>query len=209
MTERSFYLAESKARVTDAVREVEAQTSAELVVAVRHSSDAYRDIDYSVGFAVALAALALLLFSDVPYRVDWMPVDIMVAFLVGVFAAQRAPPLRRFLLGARRAKGTVETAARAAFYDRGIAHTHRRGGILVFVSTFERKVVVLPDVGVDAALLGEPWTLAIRSLEDAIVGGLDFERFAAGLRSLGPVLAKALPHHEGDVNELPDEVDAS
>jgi len=97
----------------------------------------------------------------------------------------------------------------AAFYDRGIAHTHRRTGILVFVSTFERKVSVLRDVGVDAESIGEPWTLAIRALEDAVAGGLDFERFVAALRSLGPVLAKALPHHEGDANELPDEVDAS
>jgi putative membrane protein len=209
MSERSFYLAESKTRTTDAVREVEAQTSAELVVAVRHSSDAYRDLDYSVGFAVALAALGALLFSDVSYRVDWMPVDVMLAFLAGVFAARRAPSLRRFLLGARRAKSTVEVAARAAFYDRGIAHTHRRTGILVFVSTFERKVSVLRDVGVDAESIGEPWTLAIRALEDAVAGGLDFERFVAALRSLGPVLAKALPHHEGDANELPDEVDAS
>jgi uncharacterized membrane protein len=46
MSERTFYLTESKSRVTEVVREVEAQTSAELVVAVRHSSDAYRDINY-------------------------------------------------------------------------------------------------------------------------------------------------------------------
>jgi uncharacterized membrane protein len=112
-------------------------------------------------------------------------------------------------LGERRAKSAVETVARAVFYDRGIAHTHRRAGILVFVSTFERKVAVLRDVGVDAALLGEPWVTATRALEDAVAKGLDFERFVAALRSLGPVLARALPHHEGDVNELPDEVDAS
>ena len=177
MSERAFYLAESKTRVTQAVREVEAETSAELVVAVRHSSDAYRDLDYLVGFLASVAALAALLFSDVPYRIDWMPVDVVAAFLLGVFAARRAPPLRRLLLGRRRAKSTVETAARAVFYDRGITHTHGRTGILVFVSTFERRVAILKDVGVDAAALGEPWTRATRAVEDAVAGGLDFESF--------------------------------
>jgi putative membrane protein len=209
MSERTFYLAESKTRVTEVVREVEAQTSAELVVAVRHSSDAYRDLDYLVGFAAALAALGALLFSDVPYRIDWMPADIVAAFLLGVFAARRAPALRRLLLSQRRAKSAVEQTARAVFYDRGITHTHKRTGILVFVSTFERKVSVLADVGVDAASIGEPWTRTARALEDAIASDLDFERFVAALRSLGPLLAGSLPHHEGDVNELPDEVDAS
>jgi len=208
MSERAFYLAESKARVNLAVREVEAQTSAELVVAVRHSSDAYRDLDYLIGFLTSLAALGALLFSDVPYRVDWMPADVVIAFILGAVAARHAPPLRRVVLGRRRAKIRVETAARAVFYDRGITHTHRRTGILVFVSTFERQVSVLVDVGVDTAAVGEPWNLAVRALENAIAG-LDFERFVAALRSFGPALAGALPQQEGDVNELPDEVDAS
>jgi putative membrane protein len=209
MSERTFYLAESKSRVTEAVREVEAQTSAELVVAVRHSSDAYRDINYLVGFAAALAALGALLFSDVPYRIEWMPADVVIVFLLGVFVARHAPPLRRFLLGRRRAKSTVEAAGRVVFFDRGITHTHKRTGILVFVSTFERKVSVLVDVGVDAASLGEPWTRAILALEDAVASNLDFELFVAALRSLGPALGGVLPRHEDDANELPDEVDAS
>jgi putative membrane protein len=209
MSERAFYLAESKARVSDAVREVESGSSAELVVAVRHGSDDYRDLDFIVGFAFSLVALGALLFSDVPYRVDWMPVDVVVAFLAGVFVARHAPPLRRMLLGRRRARAAVEKAARAVFYDRGIARTHKRTGILVFVSTFERNVAVVPDAGVDVALLGDGWTRGIDAIERAVAAGLDFDAFVAALRALAPVLAAAMPHRQGDTNELPDEVDAS
>ncbi len=39
-------------------------------------------------------------------------------------------------------------------------------------------------------------------------GRRSLDRFLAALRDFGPILAEKLPHHAGDVNELPDEVAA-
>jgi putative membrane protein len=208
MSERTFFLSESKARVTAVIREVEAQTSAELVVFVKHTSGSYRDADYLFGFALALATLCALLFLPVPFAVSTMPIDIVVAFVLGAFVTAHAPPLRRLLLSRRRRAASVHAAARATFVDRGITRTRGRNGILVFVSSFERTVSVVADIGVDTKALGAAWSTRVRAMEHA-VARLDFERFVEGLRELGPILGAAMPHTADDVNELPDEVEES
>lgn len=72
--------------------------------------------------------------------------------------------------------------------------------MLVYVSTFERRVELVADVGVDGKLVeGE-----VRALEAAVAGRPDLDAFLEALRRLGPALAPSLPHAADDVNELPD-----
>jgi putative membrane protein len=208
MSERTFFLPESKSRVTAMIRELEAQTSAELVVAVKHTSGYYRDIDFLGGLTVALATLCALLFLPVPFPIPAMPVDVVVGFLLGWFFTSHAPTLRRLLLTRRRMEAAVHVAACASFVDRGISRTKARNGILVFVSTFERSVEVIADIGIDRETLGEPWRLALVAARGA-AAKLDFDAFVEALRSLGPTLGAAMPHTADDVNELPDEVEES
>jgi putative membrane protein len=206
MSERTFFLPESKSRVTAMIRELEAQTSAELVVAVKHTSGHYRDVDVLGGFAVAWATLCALLFLPVPFAVPAMPIDVLVGFLLGWFFTSHAPPLRRLFLTGLRMGAAVHAAACTSFVDRGISRTKGRNGILVFVSTFERRVEVIPDIGIDSQSLGDPWRLGVAAAQ-AAVARLDFDRFVEALRSLGPALGAAMPHTADDVNELPDEVE--
>jgi putative membrane protein len=208
MSERTFFLKDSKARVTSTIRDVEAQTSAELVVAVKHTSGHYRDADFLGGFLLSVATLCALLFLPVPFAVAAMPIDVVVGFLLGAFFTSHLPPLRRLLLRRSRMDAAVHTVACAAFVDRGISRTKGRNGIFVFVSTFERTVEVIADIGIDAQALGDPWRTATAAVRDS-VSHLDFDRFVEALGSLGPTLGAAMPHMADDVNELPDEVEES
>ena len=208
MSEKSFFQAESKARITAIIKEVEAQTSAELVVAVKHTSGTYREADYLAGFLLALVTLCALLFLPVSFAITAMPVDVAVAFAVGAFFTANAPPLRRLLIPRRRLQVQVRAVAREAFVDRGVSRTKGRNGIFVLVSTFERAAMVVTDVGIDTKTLGEPWNAAVAAIERS-AGGVDIDAFVEALRSLGPALADAMPHQADDVNELPDEVDES
>jgi len=195
----------ARADVAAAIREVESVTSAEIVVAVRPSSGHYRHTDYLVGFAFAFAALLVFLFDSHEFAIDWMPVDTLIAFVLGTLFSANVPPLRRLLTSKKLMLANVHTASRAAFVDLGISRTSGRTGIFVFASMFERRVEVVTDIGVDAAVLGPAFAGAVSSLDTAVRKGASFPQFVGALRSLGPVLAKALPRLEGDVNELPDE----
>ena len=195
----------AKDEVARSIREIERATCAEVVVAVRAASGHYRHTDYLLGFALSFAALLVFLFDSHEFEIDWMPVDSIVAFALGAFASTAVPPLRRALTSRRLMRNNVKTSARAAFVDLGIGRTSGRTGILVYVSMFERCVEVVPDIGIDSAVLGAPFTGAIAALDAALHRGASFPRFAEALRALGPILSKALPRMADDVNELPDE----
>jgi putative membrane protein len=196
----AFFGDGARTRVTEAVADVESRTAAEIVVVVRHASGAWREVDLAVGAAVAFGVLLLLLFHPKPIAVEIMPVDVALAFLGGAVLCAGLPPLKRALLPRKRAGEQVRSAARAAFVDQGVSRTQRRTGILVYVSTFERRVEVVADVGVDAKLIDAP----VRALSESVAAGPELDAFLAALRSLGPALAGSLPRRADDVNELPD-----
>jgi uncharacterized membrane protein len=203
---RAFFDAKAKAETTAAIKEIEAKTSAEVVVVVRPWSGSYRAADFLCGAIAAWAALLFLLFSPYPFAVATMPVDVVVVFVAAVLVSARSTVVRRLLSRRTTREATVRTDAKAAFVDMGIARTHRRAGVLVFVSMLEHAVSIVPDVAVEAAKLGEAWKRASADLEACLRPTPALPRFLAALRALGPALAEGLPHHEGDENELPDDV---
>jgi putative membrane protein len=205
MGSHSFTDKAARAEVADAIRAIESATSAEVVVAVRARSGLYRHTDYLFGFFFAFAALLFFLFDSHEFDIDWMPVDTIVAFGLGMLVSFACPPLRRALTSRKLMRSNVAVLARSTFIELKVDRTSGRTGMLVFVSTFERRVEVVPDAGVDPAALGPGFADAVRALEGALRGRQSFPRFLDALRALGPVLAKTLPRMADDVNELPDE----
>jgi len=206
MATPSFTDKAAKAEVAAAIRDIETATSAEVVVAVRPTSGHYRHTDYAVGFALSFVALLVFLFDSHEFSIDWMPVDTLAAFALGAATSSFLPPLRRLLTSRKLIRKNVATAARATFVDLGIARTAGRSGILVFVSMFERRVEIVSDIGIDVAVLGPAFADAVHALGGSLSGSQRFPRFVQALRSLGPILAQALPRRTDDVNELPDEL---
>jgi putative membrane protein len=205
MSKPTFADQASRSDVAAAIREIELVTAAEVVVAVRPSSGHYRHTDYLFGFGLSFVALLVFLFDSHEFSVDWMPLDSLIAFALGTLLSAALPPVRRALTSQKLMHGAVRTAARAAFVDLKITKTSGRTGILVFASMFERHVEVVTDIGVDPVVLGPAFTEAVRALDLAVHRGPNFPGFLQALRALGPILAKAMPRLEGDVNELPDE----
>jgi putative membrane protein len=216
--ERTFFQESARGRVTAAIKEIESQTSAEVVVAVRNISGSYRDVDYLFGFGASLAALGVLLFHPYEFAPEGMPLEIVAAFVLGALLCAHARPLRRALVPRARMDRSARDAARAGFVELGVGRTRDRNGIFVLVSLFERRVKVVADVGIGPAIGGnaaetpaaggraEDWRARVAGLEASIEGRANIDRFIEALRALAPPLAAAMPRQPDDVNELPDEV---
>lgn len=204
MSERDFFQPEARKRVGVAVGGIEAGTAAEVVVTVRKRAGHYRQTDLYAGAGLALAALVFFLFDEHPFDIGWMPLNVVVVFLVGALLTANLRGLRRLLTSPHVLAVSARTAAHAAFYDLGISRTSGRTGILVFVSMFERRVLVVPDIAVDPKVLGPEWVRAEQALQAAITPP-DLERFLDALALLSAPLARALPIQPDDVNELPNE----
>ena len=198
--EAAFFTEQARKRVTEAVVDVESHTAAELVVVVHRTSGAWREVDLAVGAAAAFGVLLLVLFHPKPIPVVAMPVDVALAFAAGAVLSASIAPLKRLLLPRRRVQAQVLTCARAAFVEQGVSRTRGRTGVLVYVSTFERRVEVVADIGVRREVLDVP----VQGLSRAVAQGADFEAFVEALRAFGPALGADLPRATDDINELPD-----
>jgi putative membrane protein len=205
---KTFFGETASSRVASAIRDVEQGTCAEVVVAVRPSSGHYRHVDYLVGALLAFTSLLVFLFHPEPFRVDVFPAEALVLFALGAFGSAWLPPVRRLLASQRLLADNVRTAARAAFVELGVGTTAARTGLLVYVSTLERRVEVVPDIGVARVAKGSAWDGALARLADSVERDPDLGRFVEALKAMGLVLEGVLPAREGDVNELPDEVRA-
>lgn len=203
MAASDFFRSDAKKKTAGVIKAIESKTSAEIVVAVRHRVAEYRATDLAFGFVCACAALAALWFSPRTYPVAGMPFEMLGAFVVGAALSAFVPPLRRALTPKAAVSRQLDVAARAAFYDLGIAKTHRRSGLLVFVSLYERTCVLVPDAAVDKKAVLE-LAGAKASIERA-VAARDLDGFLTALGTIAPPLEKAMPHKAGDENELPDE----
>src|SRR4051794_7446335 len=203
--EADFFGERARREVAEAVRAVEAQTAAEIVVAVRHASGRYRHVDYLAGALLSFGVLLILLFHPRPFAVATMPLDLLVTFIVGAAASAYSPNLRRLLSTAKWQREEVGRAARSTFVELGVSRTRGRTGILVYVSLLERTVEVVCDTGVDECARGAPFLSAKAALSRSLP---DLDGFLTALRGLAGPLAQSLPRAADDVNELPDELTA-
>jgi putative membrane protein len=203
-----FFDAGGEAALVSAVREVEAASSAEIVISVRRSSGSYRDASLTVGIATALGALALGLFSPWPFSLHSLLVDPVLLGIGAAWGSKYLPGLRRIVTPARERKSRVEVHARCNFVERGVSATTGRTGVLIYVSLLERAACVVPDSGVSAAVPAAEWT---RAMEDVTAAAHRSKATAVAkaVSALAPMLAKYLPRSGDDTNELPDEVSSS
>jgi putative membrane protein len=203
---QAFFAPTARERVGEAVRAVELETSAELVVTLRPISGHYRHTDYLVGALAALALLCVFLYHPEPFEYDFLPLELGAIFGLGALISAYFGPLRRALTSKALRAQSVRRAAREAFVDLGVSRTRARTGVLVYVSMFERRVEVVADVGVDAKAVDAASLQLVSAVEGSLFRGPSFDGFVAALRRLGPALAAALPRDDDDVNELADEV---
>ncbi len=206
-----FLTAAERERVTRCVREVEKGTSAEIVPLVRSSSYHY---PAAVLFGALLASLLIAsaaTAADALFKpwgalslVDmWVfPAVFAVAFLVAYPLMRGIPALKRLFISHAEITEEVEEAALTAFYRHRLAETRDRTGILLFVSVYERRAVVLADKGINLKVSQDHW----RQVVDLIVQGIRDGRPAEGLceavTRCGQIVSAQFPIRAGDKDEL-------
>ena len=205
MSERDFLEPAAKGRTADVIRALEAQTAAEVVVAVRRRASWHAGTSLAFGLAAAVVVLAVMWFSPTVYDVRTMPLDAALAFVLGTAVAASVPGLRRRLTPQSFRARSVEAKARAAFDTLGIAKTRSQTGLLVFVALFEGQAFLVPDSGIPAALCTGPLA-SIGELLSAAVARRDLAGFLDALARLGPACGALLPRRADDENELCDDV---
>ena len=225
-----FFTSEERKAISDAVARAELKTSGELVVMVVDRSSVYREAAVFGGFVLAgvLAMVVELAINGLlAAGRDWEAAQgaathwyaaaqgaelwtflplLLLAYLPCRIVCSRFEGLRLLFVPPRRREEAVVESSLRLFRERGLDRTRDATGVLIYFSLAERRVRVLGDRGIDAALTADGWRRLADRLSAAVRAGRAAVEVAAVVDELGDLLGQRFPRRADDTNELPDDV---
>ena len=192
-------------RLSRQVAEVERTTAGELVVVVLAKSAPY--VEYRLAGAVVLA----LLVAAASHLVwPWVPgMELLGAevILIGLFfGVLGGASLLRCLIPRPVQRKAVSDRVKQLFIELGVTETRDRSGVLVLLSSLERRIEILGDRGIHEHLGTEAWASLVQSFTQSARTGAAADGLSEVIARLGKELGAHFPARTDDTNELPDEI---
>src|SRR5258707_13256132 len=131
--------------LAECVKEIESSTDAEVVIIIRARSGHYAHADYLFGFLVAFAGLLFLLFTPFTFHLYWVPIDVVLFFVLCALVSSRSNLLRRLFSRKSFRSNAERTAAAAIFYEAGTANTSAKMAVLLNVSLLVPRLESIVD----------------------------------------------------------------
>lgn len=201
MTMRKFDQAFEE-KLEETIAAIEKETSVEVVVAIAPSSDSYVDTFLKGGLVGLLIMLIFILYSPFFIPETMVPVDLTIAFLVGVAIVRLFPGVRRRLVSDRRKIHYVKSAANTFFMENHLVETVERTAFLVYISVFERKYQLIADKGVLAAIPNGVYETIDMGFRPLFSGGLLPGRILEVLLTLIEPFNRFMPPSAENVDEI-------
>ena len=232
MDSQTFFSNESRGRIDAAVAEAEKNTSGEIVPILATASDEYARALFLAGawsatiatFAI-IAVYCVLTFTGSHSQpesfdggTDWLglayeafkaplfvvfPIQV-VAYIFGYNLAANTPSLKRAFIPKEKMEEEVAQAAHEQFFQQRLNSTRDSTGIMIYVTLFERMVVVLADRAIEEKHDQTTWDKVRDLVLDGFKSGNPEEGYIAAIQECGRILAADFPKESDDTNELPD-----
>lgn len=204
---------EEAATVERAIARVEAATGVQVVASIVPRSDAYPELAWRA-FALGASLSGLVALVVDVARPDWLTAQALLmqtlAILAGGalagIAATRIAPFARLFLGARRASLEARQCAESLFLTRELFATPRRDAVLIMVSEFEHRVVIVPDVYCKGRVTGAEWERVVARMTPLLRASRAADAFVEGLDAMQALLTGKgfVPGAEAGRNVLAD-----
>ncbi len=195
---------DSKA-IEDAIKKAESTTSGEIVFATAEASAHYHHATLQgalIGMVLVTAASLFFPFIHTATTILWTE---FISFAV-FYSILPHMPWRRWIISSHEMDARVHEAAFMQFYSSGLYKTRESNGVEIYLSFFERRVVVIGDQAIHFKTGDKHW----QDIRDLIIQGMKKGNICGGIcaaiESCGKALAEHFPVRPDDINELPDRV---
>lgn len=213
MTPDRFFSQADLDAIQAAVREAEERTSGEIVPYVVEQSDEYPSAAWKGAALGALLgpmiALAVHRWSDLwglPLGF-WIVLPAPLGAAIGYLLSDFFRPVRRWMAGDEVLDERARRRAAAAFIEQEVFKTRERTGILLFLSLFEHRVVLLADSGIHQKVEQGQWDEITRRLAGGIRQGRPGPALVEAIRACGELLQRhGVERRADDHDELPNEL---
>jgi putative membrane protein len=202
-----------RGEIEAAVRAAEKTTAGEIVPVVVQRSGHY---DEAVWRAATLGALAAVLVAALAHVLSgrwgiaswlWLVAPAVGGAALGFLAGRLLPGFKRLLIHPHDLDLAVHRRAALAFLDNQVFNTSGRTGILIFLSLFERRVVILGDSGINSKVEQHEWDSLVAELAGGIRAGRTAAALIAAIGQCGELLQRrGVARRDDDTDELPDQL---
>jgi putative membrane protein len=203
-------------KIDQAVRAAEARTSGEIVCVLADEVSNYREVPLAIAaaFALLVPLVALMLghhpWIGWPGSSDWVGGQtdainagingalqgyglfqvVLFALVAGVVAW---PPLRRILTPGTLKQHRVHRAAMQQFLATGLHANSGRTGVVIFAAQKDRRVELLADDAIHAAVGDIAWNAAVKAVQDGMRRNDPTTGFIKAIEICGDALAAHFP----------------
>jgi putative membrane protein len=210
---RAIFTSEAEAEIRGAVNRAEEGTSGEIVPFVVATSDSYEGALWkgatfgALLLSLAAAGIWVLWEPWGPAIPLWLMGPPLAGAAVGYLLAGALPSLRRALVGSVVIENRVQRRAAVAFLDEEVFRTRDRTGILLFLSLFERQVVILADEGINRRVEEEEWRGIVSRLAVGIRENRSVAALVEAIDECGELLrSRGVDIKPDDTDELSNEL---
>lgn len=200
-------------QIQQAVEQAEVTSGGEIVPVLARQSSFYETAFWRGGFLMALmTGLVLTLLYLTTETLLWLPpyLWLLIVLMIGTLTAlalQLVPSLKRLFISQATREARVLDQAKDMYYDHGVSFTEQRTGILIYVSFFERRAVILADAGINELVPAHSWEDVVQQLTRGFREGQRAASIAEAISACGRLLEESGVHKAvEDGNELSDEV---
>jgi putative membrane protein len=191
--------------IEEAVKKAEATTSGEIVFTASQASAHYHHATLQgaiIGMVIVAAVSLFLPFAHTITTLLWTE---FISFAV-FYSILPKLPCRRWIISTQEMDARVQETALMQFYSSGLYKTREANGVEIYLSFFERRVVVIGDRAIHAKMGDGHWQavrdLIIRGMKEGNVRG----GICSAIEACGKALSEHFPPRTDDINELSDRV---
>ena len=204
-------------RIKNAVKEAEQKISGEIVPVIVEKSGEYSVANYKGGLLGAAIAFMSMIVMDrylIENAGETLYYDPLFIFLVVVLGGLLGATITRFIPEVARKLVTQQSLdaatrqrAENAFLAEEVFNTRQRTGIMIFISFFEREVMVIADKGISKVVEQKEWDRIVQELVRNIRMGKLIDGLEGAIKRCGEILLeKGFTITADDVNELGDDL---
>ncbi len=199
-----FFTGEEQEKIEAAVKAAELTTSGEIVPMIVASSYEYPRAELIGGGTLGLACGLMGSWAWGGESIWWFLPIFIIAFALFFFLIRFCPALKRKLIHPDELSTETREKALVSFLEQGLHETRDKTGILILVSLFERRVVVLADSGINAKVPEHTWDEIVAMIVPGLKSGQACTALCNAITRCGELLTDNFPRKSDDTDELPN-----
>src|SRR6185369_16454982 len=191
MSIKSRFNAAELERIKAAVHKAEDKISGEIVPVFVEKSGFYSIANYRAAMAFSSMAFVVVILLDryYPSLAIYDPLKIFLGValigLIGAMFSHFLNPVQKIFVSQEHLNRATRQRADTAFMQEEVFNTRHRTGIMIFISFFEREVIVMADRGISKVVEQKDWDKIVQGIIQNIRTGKVVDGIEAAILRCG------------------------